>query len=500
MGILFSSSYTRIQYTTFHSKNHTKMTDSPRHQLPIDPDERPIEGQLLQIRNALELLKQDKSCYVKSCDIIKLYKATIEQVRALNELRARKDKKDEQNRVDTLCDDCFQLISLGFMAIGKNNDAPAIYSTVSSIKRLLDHLQEAAFYSSKDLEAMKRELEKHHATLQRCQAEYDPELIELIERRIAVCEEELEHMQKVIHHLTPELAEDWEKLVSILRRLSNLNTRSRYSEKEHAGLKKEIAELEKACPCLKKESPESITTRYNEIISHQQDALNQPPEQLVMDLHERCVLWSSIIENKPLYVDPEFRELYKKLKGIRDSLESRSLLQAWSLRETDLYDFQRQLDRIDESRTLDGNFVDASGKKACLQTQRTLLYFLRKSYALIYMMLTHSEPVSEALLPIYNQLKTLKKCLQEVKKAGGVSSPRELYPYSMKLNSIDNMQVDGKFMVNGDIPDGQAAVISLLHDCYELAHQLKEQAEENEAAEEESGVAVPTHAAVPSAA
>lgn len=74
------------------------MTYSPRTQLPIDPDERPIEDQLLQIRNQLELLKQDKSCYVKSSDIIKLYKAVIEQVRALNELRVRKDKKDEQNR------------------------------------------------------------------------------------------------------------------------------------------------------------------------------------------------------------------------------------------------------------------------------------------------------------------------------------------------------------------------------------------------------------------
>jgi hypothetical protein len=74
------------------------MTDSPRAQLPIDPDERPIEGQLQQIRNQLELLKQDKSCYVKSYDVIKLYKATIEQVKALNELRQRKDKKDEQNR------------------------------------------------------------------------------------------------------------------------------------------------------------------------------------------------------------------------------------------------------------------------------------------------------------------------------------------------------------------------------------------------------------------
>jgi ABC-type uncharacterized transport system fused permease/ATPase subunit len=74
------------------------MTDSPRAQMPIDPDERPIEGQLLQIRNALEMLKQDKSCYVKSADVIRLYKATIEQVRALNELRARKDKRNEQNR------------------------------------------------------------------------------------------------------------------------------------------------------------------------------------------------------------------------------------------------------------------------------------------------------------------------------------------------------------------------------------------------------------------
>jgi hypothetical protein len=319
------------------------------------------------------------------------------------------------------------------MAIGKNNDAPAIYSTVSTIKRLLDHLQEAAFYSSKDLEAMSKDLQRHHATLRKCQAEYDPELIELIERRIGICEETIEHLQKVLGHLTPELAADWEKLVSILRRLSNLNTRSRYSPEEHAGLKKEIAELEKACPCLHKDPPESIAARYNEIISHQQDALNQPPEKLVMDLYERCVLWSSIIEKKPLYVDPEFKELYKRLKGIRDGLESRSLLQAWSLRETDLYDFQRQLDRIDGERTPDGNFVDAHGKKACLQTQRTLLYFLRKGYALIWLMLTHSEPVSEALLPIYNQLKTLKKCLHEVKKAGGVSSPRELYPYSMKV-------------------------------------------------------------------
>jgi Protein of unknown function (DUF2408) len=117
---------------------------------------------------------------------------------------------------------------------------------------------------------------------------------------------------------------------------------------------------------------------------------------------------------------------------------------------------------------------------ASTNQQKTLLYLLRKCYALIYLLITSSEPVSEALLPIYNQLKTLRKCLREVQKAGGVSSTRELWPYSMKLTSIDNMRVDGKFMVGDEIPDGQAAVTQLLEDCFELAYQLRYEAEENE--------------------
>jgi hypothetical protein len=51
----------------------------------------------------------------------------------------------------------------------------------------------------------------------------------------------------------------------------------------------------------------------------------------------------------------------------------------------------------------------------------------------VYALLISSEPVSEALLPVYNQLQTLRRCLFEVKESGGVSSPRELYPYSMKV-------------------------------------------------------------------
>jgi hypothetical protein len=107
-----------------------------------------------------------------------------------------------------------------------------------------------------------------------------------------------------------------------------------------------------------------------------------------------------------------------------------------------------------------------------------MLYLLRRGYAYIYQLLVSSEPVSEALLPIYNQLLTLRKCLLEVKRSGGVSNPRELYPYSMKLNSIDNMRVDGKFAIGKDIPEGQGSVIGLLSDCYDLAYDLRTAAEQ----------------------
>lgn len=160
-------------------------------------------------------------------------------------------------------------------------------------------------------------------------------------------------------------------------------------------------------------------------------------------------------------------------------LEKLQLTQVWSLRETDLYGYQRKLDRIDESR-VNGQFISSQNKKADVYEHRTMLYLIRKSYALIYYMMTSSEPVSEALLPIYNQLSTLKKCLVEVQKSGGVSSARELYPYSMKLASIDNMRKDGKFVVNGDVPDGQGSINELLSECYDLAYDLRAEAEQEE--------------------
>lgn len=74
---------------------------------------------------------------------------------------------------------------------------------------------------------------------------------------------------------------------------------------------------------------------------------------------------------------------------------------------------------------------------------QTLLYLIRRCYGYIYHLMISSEPVSEALLPVYNQLQTLKRCLLEVKNGGGVSSVRELYPYSMKVSRPPWCQATG---------------------------------------------------------
>ncbi|PQE10224.1 hypothetical protein CJF32_00000736 [Rutstroemia sp. NJR-2017a WRK4] len=130
---------------------------------------------------------------------------------------------------------------------------------------------------------------------------------------------------------------------------------------------------------------------------------------------ERCLMWSEIVLERKGQFPEAFKEVYQTLINIRNQLERLSLTQAWSLRETDL------------------------------------------------------------------------RCLIEVKNSGGVSSPRELYPYSMKvgdllknlqeLNSIDNMRVDGKFMLGDDIPEGQGSISDLLAECFELSYELRVAAE-----------------------
>ncbi|KAL1864171.1 hypothetical protein VTK73DRAFT_6106 [Phialemonium thermophilum] len=438
--------------------------DTPAVPMPKDTREQEILGRLSEIRDKLLLLKQDRTKYIRSQDVIELYDQTVDQVRQLNEVRKGKDRSE--NRVDKVLESCFQLLSLFFMTIGRTSEAPAAYALTSTIKRLLDHLTEADLFSAKDLTSMSKTLDRLEDIVKTTDSRHSPYLIELLANRVELCKASIAKLRAKLDRLEEPLPGIHEKLISILRSTSLANTKAKFSATEVEKLRNQLKDIEK----LRVDG--KFLTQSGRVAAGSEE---------VSDLLNRCLRWSEIVLEKKGEIPESFQPIYKVLIGIRNELDKLSITPAWSLREADLYDFQRQLDRIDESR-VDGNWLDEEGKPAELYVQRTLLYLVRRSYGYIYHLMISSEPVSEALLPIYNQLQTLKRCLLEVKAQGGVSSPRDLYPYSMKLNSIDNMRVDGKFMVGNDIPEGQGSVSELLAECFELSYELRVAAEEQQSA------------------
>ena len=64
----------------------------------LDPQEQIIHDTLLDLRDQLMLLKQDKSTYVKSQDFLTIYDEVNKQVHLLNGLREAQMKESDQNR------------------------------------------------------------------------------------------------------------------------------------------------------------------------------------------------------------------------------------------------------------------------------------------------------------------------------------------------------------------------------------------------------------------
>jgi len=96
--------------------------------------EQPVLEKLIQLRQRLQLLNKDRTKYIRSQDVLAIYEALIEQVQKLNTVREHPVKKEETNRLDTVLDDVFQLLSLSFMAVGRNYSSPSVYVQAATIK------------------------------------------------------------------------------------------------------------------------------------------------------------------------------------------------------------------------------------------------------------------------------------------------------------------------------------------------------------------------------
>lgn len=89
----------------------------------------------------------------------------------------------------------------------------------------------------------------------------------------------------------------------------------------------------------------------------------------VNNLLDRCFKWAEQSLERRGAIPESFRDHYEKLVAVRNHLEKLSITHSWALREADLYDYNRTLDRIDDLR-VNGNWYDEEGKPADLYVQR----------------------------------------------------------------------------------------------------------------------------------
>lgn len=76
--------------------------DTPAVPLPQDAREQAVLDSLVVIRDKLLLLKQDRTTYIRSQDILPLYDETIIQVKELDEIRTETGNKEENRRESNL--------------------------------------------------------------------------------------------------------------------------------------------------------------------------------------------------------------------------------------------------------------------------------------------------------------------------------------------------------------------------------------------------------------
>lgn len=171
-----------------------------------------------------------------------------------------------------------------------------------------------------------------------------------------------------------------------------------------------------------------------------EDGVSIPAGQAVLvSLLEQLYYWShDLIIVCSDDFSPSLQSIRARLLGIKSELERLELTHKWTLRQTDLFTYQHQLhdivkmrykdsnDETDGKSELNGKFLDGTGEAP--EGQTILEFLLHKCYRLIFVLLSESAPVSEALAPVYNQLVTVRHCLLAVKHTGAPCSPEELYP------------------------------------------------------------------------
>lgn len=429
--------------------------------VPIPLEESPILEELITIRNRLSALKKDRDNYPKSEDIISLYQQTEYQVELLATCRSGDVWNAKyRNRINGVLDDVMSLLSLFFMTIGRNREVPAVYAQLVTVERYLEQLTQMGIYTDSVLVEIEERLTDIGNIIfgnQDQNSNYSTYFLDLLKKKYNRSKEALDSLLITIREVSPELKPLQEELVELRKELSLVAQRpSGFKASDIYPFQEKLRKIDNL---------KADIFPKNGSVPKGQALIVGLLEQLYEETHDLIASTDNISDS--------LKPIADRLKEIKNQLGRLALTHRWTLRETDLYTYQLQLQEIEKLRH-NGKFRDPKTSNDYVPDGQALINFLlRGCYRLITKMLSENVPVSEAIMPIYNQLSTVRRCLIEVTKWGKPDSARDLYPYQLKLASIDNIRRDGIFYdEEGNIPEGQAICISILNECYDLLHEL----------------------------
>ncbi|KAI8356118.1 hypothetical protein EDC96DRAFT_515825 [Choanephora cucurbitarum] len=419
--------------------------------LTVPNEEIPVLESLITIRHKLSALKKDRESYPDADVVTSLYKETEKQVEKINEIRIGDVwNTASRNRLNDVLDDIMALLSLFFMSLGRNRESPAVYVQLVTVERYLDQLSHMGIYTDTILLENQGRLKDIETILFADSS--GSCFVELLKHKLKICKETLSLLLSNVQDVSESLKPLHEELVELRRKLSLLAQQPNgYTAAEVDQIQEKLREYDQMKMELFRSNPKG-----KELI-----------EGLLEQLHEE----SQDMKASTNSVSESLAPIVERLKQIKLQLERLALTHKWTLRETDLYTFHLQLQEVEKLRR-DGKFTDPASDTVP-EGQAVVNFLLRGCYRIMAKMLSENVPVAEALMPVHNQLSTVRRCLIEVTKWGKPDSVRDLYPYQMKLASIDNMRINGTFCdEEGNIPEGQAVCVALLNECYDILHEL----------------------------
>lgn len=479
--------------------------------------ERSFHDKLDTIQSTLLDLKNNRKNYISLNEVYEIYDSFLS---LLHELKL--SRKDEElkgmtlttNSNDLKIDDIWQLLSLCFVTCGLIKFAPATYSSLLTVSKLLGHLKECQVYTLDDLRPIKVRLAEIRDIITYTHDEdatHKSEETLLLLNKLNKCETLYKGLEDSFRNIPHDLEPIYNKLISIRKSIMNYFTNEQEAEKYDQSeieikieqFKRELKEIEEKREEDGRFHSENDRTRdfsgdSNDPVQPILNGLIDDCNNLVNDLVIKIDTLSEIAslsiseDSSPLVHSTEkrFESLYTQLIELKHTLENLLITRRWTMRETDLYTYQKLLKAIDDERIdLNKTLTDQNQQhnRKLRKNHILILYLLRRCYSLIYKLLESSESVSESLQPIHNQLSTVRRCLLEIKRIDGLNSLRDLYPFQMKLASLDNLREDGKFTINNQIPEGQGTLNALLAECFDIMHELQIELEDKDENDDVNG-------------